>query len=177
MNSSSTRMLWLDLLCVSTFLGSGSGDVSTLALTGGTVLTVQRRACVQCGRTVYECGHTRMIEAARTLGGAEPVEEYLQKLEHSRRKEDAQRLADMAIVFEEYGQRGTLRIPRELNQLRDELWEIKVGDIRFPFYEVTDEKHSATVARLTGCFPKQTLRTPRREIDKALWVMGEDRQS
>jgi hypothetical protein len=126
---------------------------------------------------VYECGHARIIEAARTKDGQEPVEEFLQKIEGSRRRGDTQRLADIAIVFEEYGQRGTLRIPRELNQLRGDLWEIKVGDIRFPCYEVDDGKHSAVVARLVGGFPKQTLRTPRRQIDKALWAMGEDRQS
>ena len=49
--------------------------------------------------------------------------------------------------------------------------------MRFPFYEVDDGKHPSIVARLTGSFPKQTLRTPRQQIDKALWVMREDRQS
>jgi hypothetical protein len=119
----------------------------------------------------------RIIEAALTLDGEEPVEECFRKLRDSRRKGDTQRLADIALVFEEYGRRGTLRIPRELNELRDDLREFKVGDVRFPFYEVDDGKHPSIVARLTGGFQKQTLRTPRQQIDKALWVMREDRQS
>jgi hypothetical protein len=119
----------------------------------------------------------RIIEAARTLGGDEPAEEFLGRLERSRKRKDTQRLADIAIVFEEYGQTGSLKIPRELNELRGGLREIKAGDTRFSFYELTDSDHSAVVTRLTGGFLKGTLRTPRGEIDKGLWVMGEDRQS
>lgn len=140
-------------------------------------MTVRGRQCGQCGRTVYECGHARIIEAARTLAGEEPAEKFLHQLELSRRKDGIQRLADIAVVFEEYGQSGSLKIPRELNRLRDGLWEMKVGDLRFPFYEHKDAAHSAAVARLTGGFTKGTWRTPRKEIDRALWVMKEDRQS
>jgi hypothetical protein len=124
-------------------------EVSTAAHRGGTVLTVHRQTCLHCGRTVYECGQARIIEAARTHDGKEPVEEFLRRLEKPRRAKNTQRLADIAIVFEEYGRTGTLDIPRELNDLRrGGLWEIKAGDVRFPFFEFTD---------------------------KALWVMGEDR--
>lgn len=140
-------------------------------------MTVHGRACTQCGRTAFECGHARIIEAARALDGKEPAEEFVRTLLQSRKKKDEQRLVDMAIVFEEYGRNGDLQIPRELNHLRDDLWEIKAGDVRFPFYLVHDDKHPAPVARLTGGFVKQTQRTPRSQIDSALWVMGEDRQS
>lgn len=103
-----------------------------------------------------------------------PVETLLQELESSGRRKDVQLLADMAVVFEEYGLRGTLVVPRELNELRDGLWEIKVGDLRFPFYTLDDASHPAPAARLTGGFRKRTSRTPRQELDKALWVMRED---
>jgi hypothetical protein len=119
----------------------------------------------------------RIIEAARTRDGEEPVEEFMERLEDSKKRSEIERFADVAIVFEEYGSRGSLRIPRELNQLKDELWEIKAGDVRFPFYQVTDGDHPAIVARLTGAFIKGTRRTPRREIDRALWVMKEDKQA
>jgi hypothetical protein len=140
-------------------------------------LTVQARACGQCGRTVLEHGHVRIVEAARTLDGREPAEEFIQQLLQSNKERDRQRLNDTVMIFEEYGRNGTLRIPRELNQLRGELWETKAGDLRFPFYLVQDDKHPAPVARLTGAFRKQTQRTPRKQIDNAQWVMGEDRQS
>lgn len=141
-------------------------------------MTVHKQTCVHCGRTVYECGHARIIEAARTSSGEEPAEEFLQRLERSRRGKNTSRLADIALVFESYGRTGTLEIPRELNDLRrGGLWEIKAADSRFPFYVFTDGDHSATVARLTSGFLKGTRPTPRKEIDKALWVMGEDRQS
>jgi hypothetical protein len=141
-------------------------------------LTVHKQTCAHCGRTVYECGQARIIEAARTSSGDEPAEEFLQRLERSQKGKNTRRLADVAIVFEQFARTGTLEIPRELNDLRrGGLWEIKADDTRFPFYEFTDGDHSATIARLTSGFLKGTPKTPRKEIDNALWVMGEDRQS
>jgi Phage derived protein Gp49-like (DUF891) len=101
----------------------------------------------------------------------------LRELERSGKRKDIQVLADIAVVFEELGLRGTLVVPRELNELRDGLWEIKVGDLRFPFYEAGDASHPSLAARLTSGFRKKTWRTPRQEIDKALWVMREDRKA
>lgn len=140
-------------------------------------MTVHRQTCLHCGRTVYECGQARIIEAARTRNGEEPTEEFLQKLERSRKAKNTERLANIAIVFEEYGRTGTLEFPRELNDLGRGLREIKAGDARFPFYEINDNVHPSVITRLTSGFPKGTIRTPRGEIDKALWVMREDRQS
>lgn len=94
-----------------------------------------------------------------------------------RKQKDRQRLAAVAIVFEEYASCGRLRVPREFNQLRGELWEIKVGDIRFPCYELRGDNHPVMVTRLTGAFTKGTRKTPRRELDRASWVMKEDKQA
>jgi hypothetical protein len=140
-------------------------------------LTVQRRRCNDCGRTIYEQGRARIIEAARVRTGNEPVEELLVRLENSRRSEDTQRLAGVAIQLEAYAQEGTLEIPRELNHLRDDLWEIKAGDARLTFYKVTDDLHPVPVARLTSGFIKKQERAPRREIDKGLWVIREDQKT
>ena len=137
-------------------------------------MTVHREVCQRCSRTVYEPGRARVIEAAKTGEGAEPVEALLQELEKSGKRKDMQLLADMAVVLEEFGLRGTLVVPRELNELRDGLWELKVGELRFPFYTSDDASHPAPAARLTSSFRKRTLRTPRHEIDRALWVMRED---
>jgi hypothetical protein len=144
---------------------------------GGTVLTVQRWRCTACGRTIYEQGRARIIEAARTRAGEEPVEELLTRLESSRKPKDVDRFADAALVLEEYAREGTLEIPRELNHLREELWEIKPGDVRLTFYELNDAIHAVRVTRLATGFIKRQQRAPRREINRGLWVVREDNQT
>lgn len=140
-------------------------------------MTVQRGRCKDCGRTVYEYGRARIIEAARLLDGTEPVEELLARLEVSKKRQDERRLADAALLLEEYAGEGTLEIPRQLNHLREELWEIKPGDVRLTFYELTDDLHSVHITRLTTGFIKRQQRAPRREINRGLWVIREDKQS
>ncbi len=139
-------------------------------------MTVRRRRCTTCHRSIIAQGPARIIEAARTLEGAEPAEEYIAKLENSRRKTDLDRLAVVVIVLEEYARLGRLRIPLELNQLRDDLWEIKAGVIRLPFYEPNDSSHVSVVTRLTSGFVKKQRNTPQGEIRRGIWVMGQDRQ-
>lgn len=144
---------------------------------GGTVLTVQQGRCSDCGRTVYEQGRARIIEAACTRAGSQLVEEFLGQLQKSCKRKDVQRLADVATLLEEYARLGTLKIPRELNQLRGDLWEIKPGDVRLTFYEFTDVIHPVRVARLATGFLKTQLRTQRHQVDKALWVVREDSEN
>lgn len=143
-----------------------------------TVQTVQRRGCPVCGRTIYAEGAARIIEAARTnKEGQDLVDEFLTtKPWLRRRKATLVREADVAIVLDEYARTGTLRIPLELNDLDLSigLREIKAGPGRFPFYEVTDERHAVTVTRLTHGFPKGPNLTPHGELDKAKWVMRQD---
>lgn len=144
-------------------------------------MTVQRNTCIVCGRTVYERGQAKIIEAARAATGDEPVEEFIAKLEvaavrkKGRRETAVQRLADLADVFEDFARNGKLEVPRELNQLKDDLWEIKPGDVRLPFYETTDTAHGIAVVRLTSGFYKTQQLTQRHHINWALRVMREDR--
>ena len=56
------------------------------------------------------------------------------------------------------------------------LREIKAGPGRFPFYEFTDQRHTVTVTRLTHGFTKGTDETPYKEINKAKWVMRQDKE-
>lgn len=137
-------------------------------------MTVQRIVCTSCGRTVLARGPARIIEAARTLAGDEPAEEYLAQLESSSRPANLARLADIAIVFEEFARRGQLREPLELNHLEGRLWEIKARDTRFPFYDLQDADHVCKVVRLTHGFPKRQQKTPKGEIRKGLWVISQD---
>lgn len=154
---------------------------ATLMFPGGTVLTVQTVlpwGCTACGRTIYAQGTARILEAARAAGGQDLVDEYLTKKPWLLwRKKVQVNEADVALRFDEYARTGRLRVPLELNDLIVGLREIKVGAARFPFYELTDSEHAATVARLTHGFTKGTDKTPPRELRKAKAVMELDRQS
>ncbi|GHE43842.1 hypothetical protein GCM10017673_52480 [Streptosporangium violaceochromogenes] len=135
-------------------------------------MPVRRTPCPDCGRTYYEWGAAKMIEAARTTTGECRADEFIKKLENSRKPKDAQRLADILVRLERFAATGTLAVPRELNDLRDGIREIKAGDVRLPFFDVPRTFSGAI--RLTGGFLKRSWRTPRNHIDEAIWVRRED---
>jgi hypothetical protein len=146
-------------------------------------LTVRSWVCSQCGHTCYEQGQAKLIEAARTADGRSPVDEFLSKLARSAVRNtragqaDRKRLADVAIRFEDFARTGQLKVPTELRwNLRDGISEIKAGDVRLLFYERSLADHGGDVVRLTNGFIKGTDRTPRGDLDKALWVREEDQQ-
>ena len=138
-------------------------------------MTELRSECGRCQRVCFERGGRVMIEGARDGYGGTLADEFIQELESSKSKKNLNRLADIAVRFEEYSLHGTLEVPRELNQLTPIISEIKAGDVRLPFYE-TNTCHSR-VARLTHGFVKRQQRTPRKEIHKAEWVYREDSAS
>ncbi|MGW6411051.1 type II toxin-antitoxin system RelE/ParE family toxin [Streptomyces vinaceus] len=113
-----------------------------------------------------------MIEAAVTEDGASPVDDYLNSLFSSGKKADLDRLAGILIRFEAYAQHGTLEIPRELNELRDGLWEFKSGRDRTPFFYLESSKSNAL--RVTHGFIKRQERTPQKEINWAMRIRRED---
>lgn len=113
-----------------------------------------------------------MIEAALAADGVALADEYLAALEKSKKDRDQDHLTDIVLVFEEFARTGELIIPRELNELRDGLWEIKVGKARFPFFYLAES--AAGALRLTHWFKKGTDKTPIGEINKANWVRGKD---
>ncbi|MFD8112235.1 type II toxin-antitoxin system RelE/ParE family toxin [Streptomyces microflavus] len=115
-----------------------------------------------------------MIEAARTVDQC-LADDYLAGLESSKSTKDQDRLADILIVLETYAHKGHLEIPRELNRLTEDIQELKAGDARLPFFDVTNSNSGAV--RLTHGFNKRQQRTPRREINRAKWVKREDAAS
>lgn len=102
-----------------------------------------------------------------------PADEFLVALENSRKPKDRDRLAAILMLFEDYAE-GELEIPRELNDLRDGVREIKAGDVRLPFFEVDGTKTGAI--RLTHGFVKRGEKAPREQIDKASWIRREDKE-
>jgi hypothetical protein len=129
--------------------------------------------CSDCGRICYERGRARVIEAARTMARRSPADEFLRMLAGGGRA-NLRRLADIMVRFEDMARLGTLPIPRELNELRGGIWEIKAGNVRLPFFDV--DRLPITELRVTSGFLKRQERTPRREIDRAEWVRREDLQ-
>lgn len=132
-----------------------------------------RSNCEECGRIVYETGTRHMIEAAVFPNGECPVDEFLASLENSRKPRDRDRLATILMLLEDYAE-GELEIPRELNDLRDGIWELKAGDVRLPFFAVEGTRTGAI--RLTHGFVKQGEKAPRKQIDMALWVRSKDKE-
>lgn len=112
-----------------------------------------------------------MIEAAKCPDGY-LADQWLAKLEGSRKQQDKQDLADIIMVFEDYAYRDCLDFPREINDLRDGIREIKAGSHRFPFFH--PRPGSTFASRLTHGFPKRQRFTERQNISKAIWVRKED---
>lgn len=135
--------------------------------------TVRRASCGDCSRVSYERGAALMIEAARTRDGKAEADLFIGQMEVDRKKKgNLRRLADIAIRMEEFSDRGTLRVPMQLNQLTDDLHEIKAGDVRLPFYYCSH--YTGKTVRLTHGFLKKSQKAPRKEIGKGLWIIRED---
>lgn len=113
-----------------------------------------------------------MIEAAWDRDGAAAADQFLNELLVSRKRKDRQRLADVLVRFESYCRTGTLKVPMELNDLRDGIREIKAGDVRLPFFHV--DPSPAGAVRLTHGFLKGTQRAPFKEIARAIGIRRED---
>lgn len=143
-------------------------------------MTVRKGECPRCGRSCYQNGLAMTIEAARTTMGDEPIEEFLTGLITSRSKRKRRYAADVALLFEEWAQLGRLEIPMQQRRLQGDLWEVKTPAVRMPYYEFPDAEHGQ-IARLTHGFEKDTGKTaegktPRKHINKGLWMIQEDRK-
>jgi Phage derived protein Gp49-like (DUF891) len=132
-----------------------------------------RPKCQDCGRTTYQTGPCHIVEAARDRDGVEQADAFLEGLLRGKPK-DRNLLSDLLVRFEDYCRTGKLETPRELRPLRDELWEIKGGKARMPFFKLKDSK--AAAIRLTHGFIKNTNKTPRKEIDKGIAILREDQK-
>ncbi len=135
-----------------------------------TVLTVPLIACHSCGRCVLEEGIFYAIEAALDRSGESPSRDFLVSL--NRKKKAQEQLIDILMRLEDFASTGTLAVPRELNHLKDELWEIKAGNVRLPFYY--NKLGTCGRIRVTHGFLKASQKTPLKEIDRGLAIIRED---
>jgi phage-related protein len=136
-------------------------------------MTVPNRLCESCGRRVMERGDTYAIEAALDKDGVGQAGAFLDELAAgSDRQRDL--VSDMLIRLETFARTGKLIVPRELNYLRGDLWEVKAGTLRLPFYY--RKEASCGQVRLTHGFVKRSERTPRREMDRGEAIIREDQQ-
>jgi hypothetical protein len=127
--------------------------------------------CDECGRILYERGGLLMIEAARTLKGGSPADDFLRDLEHDRQFD---MLADVAIRFEELARRGRLGVPLQMRFLDDGIHEIKTPRVRLLFYYA--EHPRCRSVRLTNGFIKRGQACPPKHIRTAQRVRGDDVQ-
>jgi len=120
---------------------------------------------------VLEEGSSHAIEVALDRDGLAQAALFLEELETGKPwQKDL--VAGMAIRLETFAATGELLVPRQLNHLRDELWEFKCGKLRLPFYHRRGA--ACGQVRITHGFIKRGDRTPVREIDRGLAIMRED---
>lgn len=134
-------------------------------------MTVLLPECEGCGRKVMESGAMFNVELALDRDGNALAEEFLNRLAGGK-DADRDRFADILVRVETFARTGSLIVPRELNHLNGDLWEIKAGTVRLPFYYRKEE--ACGQVRVTHGFVKKTSKTPRKEIDLGLAVVRED---
>lgn len=124
---------------------------------------------------VLEKGSKYEIEAALDKTGSPEAIRYLENLADEARISVASAqntLADLALQLQDFADGKPQDIPRQVNDLRDGIQEIKVGKLRLPFY--LREDASCGHVRLTHGFWKRGNDTPNREIDKAKAIRRTD---
>jgi len=132
----------------------------------------EQAPCPDCGRTVWEEGPRKRIEAARDRDGEEAFNAWVQSIVGGSNAAHRELLYDLAIRWEHYCKTGSLPVPRELNDLGDGIWEFKIGTLRVPFFAINDNIQGTD--RVTHGFIKRSRKAPRPEIRRALAIRRED---
>lgn len=142
-------------------------------------------------------GSVNRMEAALDRNGENPVLKHLDKFKNSRRKNRQRRYADILEVLEDFVNDPLSMSTRELNYLRNDIWELKHGTLRILFGQgaCTDTREetrtkprlviptnlqqpdpTSTCGRATNAYPKKDEEAPRGEIDLAVGIMSEDKK-
>ena len=158
-------------------------------------MTGQIETSSNCSRYVLASGSVNRLEVALDRNGASPVLKDLDKYRNSRRKDKKRRYADILEVLEDFVNDPLSMTTRELNYLRDEIWELKHTTLRILFgqgacIDIREESRtnprlvipnnlkqadpSSTCGRATNAYAKQGTLAPRKVIDVAVGIMRED---
>lgn len=113
-----------------------------------------------------------MIEAARTAAGVAPADAFMAELESLG---EFDKLAEIAIRFEDFARTGKLTVPLQLKHLVDDIHQVKAVTVRVLFY-YTKHLNRRTV-RLTNGYIKRARECPPKHIRLAKRVRGDDQQS
>lgn len=149
----------------------------------GIVQTVpSSQKCQECGREVFAQAVILIVEGARDPSGHSEIVDQLTALRDSKNRKNRERFYDLEERFEQLAAYGKLEEPRQMRQLRGNLWEIKTGRDRVPFYFKMASASHQQAARLTHLFEKATGKTadgktPRQHLDHGEWVMNGDRNN
>ena len=136
------------------------------------------------------------MEAALDQKGKASALEELQSWLQNPRKSMQRRVGDLYAALQNFADDPTSMMVHELNSLGPDLWELKIGKLRLPFVaancsgtasssgifrSLTLPNHLpqppvvAKTARATHAFLKESQKTPRKEIDRALAIGREDK--
>ena len=99
----------------------------------------------------------------RENNGNEPVLEYLKELSKSNSKDNRVKLKKIQDYIEVLSQNGLSSGLPFIKHIKGELWELRPKKCRIFFVAWIDNSFV-----LLHCFDKKTMKTPRREIKKAI---------
>ncbi|HET8660144.1 MAG TPA: hypothetical protein VFM55_14240 [Micromonosporaceae bacterium] len=120
---------------------------------------LNRSICEDCGRILYERGGHLMIEAARMATGTAPADTFMAELERSGQLD---KLADIAIRFEDFARTGTLSVPVQLKHIENGIHQVKAVTVRLLFYYTNHFSHETV--RLTNGYIKRARECPPKYI-------------
>ena len=161
-------------------------------------MTGQFETCSICSRKELQKGKVNRLEVALDENNEHPIITELENFINSPRKKDDRyrRYADLMQVLAEFVHEPLGMLEKDLNYLRDDIWELKAGTLRILFGEGNCQDHESgsqsartltlptwvkqpdpatACGRATNAYEKDGKKAPRKRIDKAVGILREDK--
>jgi len=122
-----------------------------------------------------------VIERSVSRDDTPQLDAYLEDLANSRNRRKQSRFTDILARFEALSIYGELEPPREINDLRGSIREIKTAEDRILFFEVAATTRHRRAVRLTNACEKRVSKTshgrlPRKHLELAEAIERIDRE-